>query len=231
MNTFVRIAAGCVTLSLCACGGDDDGTPTLDLPISLSQAVIDENDEYVPGMKICVRGRSEIPCATTDKEGFFELKLPRGEALMLSYTKDEFLTKLVPMGPREESPPFGPWYSQRKVWLTDTAMVFSGTIDFSMGLISAESTGTAGLKFELSPNDGVGPIYAEDVTFQFKQVLTETSLLGVGAFLNVPPGDHEVHFVHPTKTCATDSWVGQDPSWHKAESVPDALMHVAMPCK
>jgi hypothetical protein len=225
-------AAIAVALALVACGGDDDSEPSLDLPISLKQAVIDENDEFVSGMKVCVRGRSDIPCATTGNDGNFELKLPKGEELVLSYTKDEFLTKLRPMQPLEESPLFGVWYCQRKKWFTDAALVFSGTVDFSLGIISAQSSDVAGLKFELSPNDsGSGAIYGEDVTFKFTEILTETSTLGVAAFLNVPPGMHEVHFVHPDKTCATESWAGQDPSWIKAESVPDSLTHVTMPCK
>lgn len=228
-----NFAASCVALALCACGSDDGDSkqPAPDLSISWKETVLDESSQVVEGMKVCAHGRADIPCATTDALGIFEIALPRGEELIFSYEKDAFVTKYRPMPALETSSTFAVWFIQRKQWYDDAAAVFGGILDYSQGMIGAQSLGVAGLTFELSPNDGTAPGYAEDVTFEFNSLLTETSVLGVGAFMNVPPGPHEVHFVHKTKTCAAKGWAGKDATWMKAEAFAGALTHVTMPCE
>jgi len=217
-----------------ACGASEDSapantTPTVRLDLTIQDLVADEKNDAVPDVKVCVDQRPEIPCVMTDAAGKYALAVPSGEDLVLSYEKADFFPKLRLMTAEAAAKPHLIWYFQRKTWYASGASAFQGTMDFSKAILTPQTSGE-GIKFELSPMTGVGPMYGKDVSFLFDTVPTETSNLGVGAFVNVEPGSYTITY-KTSKTCTPPAaWKSDVPNSVRVTARAGWLTYVFMGC-
>lgn len=231
MGYSARCAWIAALFPLVGCGGSVEETHPLRLDLSFHDTVADENDEAVPDVEVCVFDQPAIPCAVTDASGQYTILLPSGKDVILSYSKPDFFSKLRMVSAEHAKGIHFIWYFQRITWYQAITAELIGTADFGKAALTPQSTGVAGLKFTMDPVSGVGPMYAEDVTFKLKTLLTETSTLGVGAFLNVEDGVYTVTFHHPTKTCTTTaSWAGKEPNSVMMQARGGYLTYVDLDC-
>lgn len=203
---------------------EDDAPPVLDAAVS--GIVIDESFEVVGGMRVCAIDEPEIPCTTTDALGKYTLAVPSQTRLTLSYEKDGFVPKLWPVDTGETGF-FSFWNMQRRSWYDAQAAALGVSFDSSLGIVSLQVNGEAGVTFRIDPPLGNGPFYT-DAKLAADPALLWTSDSGVGAFLNVPPGVYAASFLHPYAACAAK---GEETSANEVVVRAGYLTHVSAECE
>jgi hypothetical protein len=184
-----------------ALGAATDGTPRVqDLP-------------PLPGVRVCVYERDDLPCATTDKDGIFVLGGFKSlEHAVLTCQKDGYVSSLrsieaastdmdgtgspILMGSSDGPDP-------------DIGVpVRKGTGAISALAIEPGTDGGVVLKhgthLTLSPAGGDGPFFTNSDSV-FDRAAT-TMVGGVGFFFNLSSGDYELTFDDETSDCAPISF-------------------------
>ena len=200
---IAMVATLALTTSACTTNTEPDLSPE-DLPDTLSGIIYDEQREVVPGVEICVYEREEIPCATTNDKGQYDLRLPNGEDIVIRYAKDGFVPKLRMH--RTQGAHWSFWQFQRRAHYVEQAARLDLNWDDSAAIVTAQSD--PGVMIMLDPQAGVGPFYTDE-EFNIDPELTETTNTGVGAYVNVPPGTYLVGATTmggSYSSCEADAW-------------------------
>jgi hypothetical protein len=234
----------CVVLAGCG-SSDEKATPKLDA--TLRSLVVDECAVVVEGVKVCVDGRPEIPCATTDASGIADLAIPKNAELVISYQKDGFVPKLREyVSDQDVNTGLGTWFLQRTTWYETESAKLGGQFDFTKGIVGFQTDALLGLTSGLDPAEGQatadikGPI-------QF-QVCKQTGCpgpcictgsttcdAGTVGYGDVPLGKWKATFSAPGLTCTPKGFACKDgtPNCVEIESRAGfnafAFMHCALP--
>ena len=215
-KTTLGLLLACIALAGCGSSTTDTkAKPKLDA--TLHQTVVDECTVATEGVKLCVDGRPEIPCVTTDNLGIADLAIPKNEELLISYSKDGFIPKLREyVSDQDVNPGLGQWFFQRKTWYDQAATTIGGasaTFDYKKGFIGFQTDPLPGLTSHLDPLDGqdTGGV----LSFQFKVdtgtgcpgpepcasgTTCDVATVGYG---DVPVGKWKAYFTAPTGTTLT----------------------------
>lgn len=211
MRFFKILQMGCGALGALGalgCSGGDEPV-TLDWRAAWFDASSFEWDA-VAGATVCVDDHPEVDCQQTDAEGIFTLtNLPADSDVVLTLTKRGYLptVKLIHTQSVDASVP------QALVVLreSDLPAGLDGTkgvigffvFDFPPG--SGTPKNLPGVKVWLSPETEAKPIY--QVEGEYDSSLTATpeipddansvGLFTGGKYLDVPPGEYELHFTPP----------------------------------
>jgi hypothetical protein len=159
----------------------------------------------IEGVDICVHEHDEIPCAKTDKDGFFDLAgLPRDTALDIIFKKTGYVPTLKSIETSNTdmdatgNPPIN------MVAEGTPPTDFGFTVDVTKGVLSFFVIGPAEAGFgplpgstaTLSPNSGNGPIYFGEGPNTYDVNAKATYSFG-GNFYNLDEGDYKVSFTAP----------------------------------
>jgi hypothetical protein len=192
---------------------------------SLTAAKAFDATQYSPlaGVQVCLYGQSSVPCATTDANGKYNLAVPVGTALTVSYVKTGYQPTLYAIGAQTA----GSTDDAPAIFLTSTSSFASlgtmggappdptkgtilfggGTIGPSPGAINHELFGTfdyyyvPGYSVTIAPAATVGPVYTS-ADWQPDPSLTASSNAGWG-FFQAAPGNYTLTYSSPTLNCGT----------------------------
>ena len=190
----------CCVLSLAivsACG--DEGAPTVTLTGLIREAL---TKTPTADVKVCVHGRADIACATSDSTGNYTLPgVPANERLWIAYSGQDLVSQL---SAKETKTSDIHWTHNvaNSVLFESQATLLGVTIDENMGHVSGglfntkeeiDNKGEPGLTATITPETGEGPFYSSagglpDTT------LSATTTTGAFVLLNVPPGDYVLTF-------------------------------------
>lgn len=218
-----------------ACGSDDDGAEAAaKLDGLVHSTVFDEDAKVVAGVEMCVVGRPEIPCATTDELGIGELAVPKNAELVLSYEKAEFVSKRrLLFSDESHETGLGPWILQRKAWYDAVAQQLGGSIDYQLGMIGLQTGPIEGVTFAVEPAAGkLVQFMTVNGKLEGCPASSTTCDFGVGGFFDVPPGKYRATFAAPNKTCTPKAFACADgtPECVDIEVVAGELSFAFMTC-
>jgi hypothetical protein len=191
----------------------------------------------IPDAQVCVLHHSEIQCASTNAGGAFALaEVPSDDDMGFRFTKDSYLA-----GIRLQSRPTQAVRIDTALPTLDLAAQFSSAAGFTstagQGLLELDVVTPNG-SGRLAPLDGVtfttvaagaqGPVYTSAMGLP-DQSLHATTTAGQAFFAGLDPGDVEVRFSHPTKSCKTviEGWASTSESTVRAP-IQAATMTIAI---
>jgi hypothetical protein len=161
-------------------------------------------------MQVCHYGNPNVPCVMTDSFGAYAISgVPAEQEILLEYTKTGYFPALVTVKTRETPIDIGEFPAPTQEEANAFAVLAGVTLDSTKGqlLATAVQAGTGGgfigqpqITLALTPKSGTGPYFTNDQNLPDTS-LTSTSANGLGLFANVNPGDVEIAFTHPTKSC------------------------------
>ncbi|MEW5851008.1 MAG: hypothetical protein AB2A00_19635 [Myxococcota bacterium] len=172
-------------------------------------------DAPLPDVEICVHERDDIPCTKSDLAANFSLiNVPQSSEIMLKFFKFGYYEHLAMFTTTTENENF-----HYGLVSNDGMTLMTGTVGVSIDdnksqIIFGTNDRKGGERVEgvsvsISPSveDGHGPFYQTDNGLDGD--LTATTAKGIGAFLNLEPGDYELTFTAPGKTCTPHfAWKG-----------------------
>ncbi|MCC7538508.1 MAG: hypothetical protein IT379_19945 [Deltaproteobacteria bacterium] len=245
---MTRAAAWWLTLSVLgagACGDDDGGAPrddagapdasTLDAAspppaptVTIRGALADllGATPFEP-IEVCVHERPDIPCVHTDDEGAYALAgVPADSdiALTLRDGANAYQPELLPLHTPAVDITFSPRILETELvgQLEDRAGV---SLDPARSVVlfyasAGPSGGLPGVSAELVPDDAEALAYVTS-SLSVSTTATETTMAGMGLFLDVPEGEHRLRFSYEGRACAATpgSWEGDEPGELRAPSV------------
>ncbi len=218
MSFFRNGSLCCLALLGAACSGNDGRT-------ELSWRVVRQADPNDPapgiaGVKVCVDGRDDVPCVTTDSAGNFTLyHVPAGADLVLVLDKDGYVPSLKPL-----TTSFEPSHEVAQ----PISMLKNEDVPTSVGGIPVDAAGKGSIDFFVivRPEDDAGlagplpgatavlaPVIDAGAVYFGKPGVLDPSLkatlssggnflLGTvtsGRFFNVPAGTYTLSFTGPSK--------------------------------
>lgn len=187
-------------------GGSDAGTT------SVSGTIVALIDSVTPviDMQVCVYGNASVPCVQTDSFGAYTITGVEAEKeLLLEYTKAAYYPALVTVKTRSTPIDIGEFPAPTLEEANVFAVLAGVTLDPTKGqlLATAVQAGTGGgfvgqnqITLGMTPQSGTGPYFTDDQNLPDTS-LSSTNTNGLGLFANVNPGDVDVAFTHPSKTC------------------------------
>jgi hypothetical protein len=159
----------------------------------------------LPDVEICVFGHDEIPCVHSDLTAQFTLKgVPANSELLLSFFKADYFLHLATYTSTDQNDHFS-YGLVSDLAMDAMASTVSVEIDGSKSQIifgaNVEKDGdrVEDVSVSMSPASGEGPFYQG--TAGLDKTMSTTGSKGTGGFLNVEPGEYEITFTHPSKTC------------------------------
>ena len=169
----------------------------------------------LPGVKICVRERSDLPCATTGPNGVAALEVPLADA-SLSFELAGFEHMIVPYA-RQSVGGLQLLMSEQPKLETNVTAVglrFPSAPLVGVNILRDGIVDTSGTVARISVA-AEGPIYAGLGGFDALDVsLTATTIAGFAVFGNMAEGEVEITVEHPTYLCAPSAFGG---GWPTAE--------------
>ena len=239
MTRFVLAPLALLLVFASACSSDDsDKSNAVKLDGLIHATVLDEASKGVPGARLCVVDRPEIPCVKSDDLGIGDLKVPKDVELVLSIEKAGYLSKRFQII-SEESLESGlnSFGFQSVEWFQSLAGILGGSIDLGLGMVSLQTDPIEGVKFDLTPKSGStkGPVQLafEGTTPVLCTPSATTCQLGVTGYFDVPAGDYPATFSAPDKTCTPKAFACKDgtPACVELKVVPGTLTYASMPCQ
>jgi hypothetical protein len=188
-------------------GGKSDAATT-----SVSGNIVALIDQVTPvtGMQVCVYGDSSVPCATTDQFGAYTITgMEADKEILLEFTKLNYFPALVTVKTRPTPINIGEFPAPTTGEASLFASIAGVTLDSAKGQMLATAVqpgsgggfvGQDGVTITVTPDSGAGPFFTDDQNLP-DLTLTTTGPNGLGLWANVNPGDVQVAFTHPTKTC------------------------------
>jgi hypothetical protein len=178
------------------------------------------SNEPLAGTEVCVRDHPELACDTATTNGGFGLVVPALEEVVVEFTHEGHVTNLFHLRLDDDL------QAILHVLVAQDAADYiveqaGGEVDPAKGIV-AMLAGSDGVVGSMTPMSGVGPVYLNSLGIPIED-LTETSSAGFFGFTNVDPGEYEVSWSHPTKTCtATTAWPGSTETSLRLTVEPDA---------
>ncbi len=173
----------------------------------------------VAGLQVCVYGDSSIPCVQTDSSGAYTITgVPADQEILLEYTKATYFPSLVTVKTRTSPIDIGEFPAPTEQEANVFAAIVGITIDKTKAQVLATAVqpgstggfiGQDGVTVSLAPQSGTGPYFTNSSNLPDTS-LTSTSTSGLGLFANVNPGDPEITFIRPGKSCTPHdmAWPG-----------------------
>ncbi len=202
---FWSVALGLIFVITAGCKDDDP-----EKRIIINQNVKDfVTGDPLDGVEICVYGRDDLDCATSDANGSFALEAPAGADISIHYTRADYWPMIV-----EAHTPDTDWTPADNMNMNteleaELLMASSGfTLDSAKGhvLVSifdsvtvAGASGIEGASIDLSGGDGVTAYLGTNSLLDAS--LTATTTNGNAMVLNVEPGQYILTVSHATMTC------------------------------
>jgi hypothetical protein len=164
----------------------------------------------VAGMQVCVYGDSSVPCVFTDEFGAYAISGVEADAeILLQFTKAGYFPAVVTVKTTLAALDIGEFPAPSTGEASIFASIAGVTLDSAKGQLlgTAVQTGSSGglvgqdgITMTISPASGTGPFYTNAQSLP-DPAATSTGPSGLGLWANVNPGEVEVTFTHPTKTC------------------------------
>ena len=203
----------CLGLAFSIACGDDDASPATDAGRSgivvlgeVRRAMAGARFEDlgpIEGATVCAYTQPDLPCATTNAVGEFELSglAPRSEAA-ITVTATGHRSAVLPFVTDER--PVRPSLALEPVEVVDARDASTGASPApgtgSVGFVAVgASGGLAGVSVTVTPA-GAGPYYV-DADRSLDTGLTATSERGFGFVLGLPPGVADLRFSHTSFAC------------------------------
>lgn len=180
-----------------ACGDED--APTVTLTGLIRDAL---TKQPTADVKVCVHGRADIACATSDNKGNYTLAgVPANERLWIAYSGQDLVSQL---SAKETKTSDINWtHNVVNSALFETQATLIGvTIDKNMGHVSGglfntkeviDNKGVPGLTATITPKAGKGPFYTSASGLPDAK-LSATTTSGAFVVVNVPPGEYVLTF-------------------------------------
>ena len=160
------------------------------------------------GVELCETDTTN--CATTDATGAAQIDLPANQAVSYTVSKDGYGPYLA-VDVTDETFRASTWPMLSDALLTDNAAALGIEYPWTGGAIAlAVFPPTAGVTFDLVvPDETAKRYYVDEAGAPTGLDLTETTLWGRGAFVELSPGEHEVEFGgNPTNCIPGLAWPG-----------------------
>lgn len=167
----------------------------------------------IAGVKICIHGRPQIPCATSGADGTFTLKgLPARQNIILVSEKKDYVRSIRPIetASTDMDNSNAPLVTARADGARpDLGFEFDDTLGvvsfFALGVEPDGGLGLpTGVTVSLTPSTAKGPYFTtKQNTFVEGG---EATAGGIGFFFNVVPGDYELTFHNDHGDCAALSF-------------------------
>ena len=222
--TFLLGAA----LLLAACGDDDPaGGATVNLSIQVTNIL---SNEAEADTEVCVIRPSMGACGTSDAMGNVTLAAPAMADVAVRYTKTDFWPLIHMVTTNGDHAIEADIANNIAVNVAAAGAMMTpepgkGQLLVQLAEPEGANTDLAGAAITLST--GAPAVYFGEDQIP-DAALTETTDLGLTAFINLDPGEYEVTLAHPSVTCAyTESgWLTDEPTrvrvWIEADSLTTA---------
>jgi hypothetical protein len=249
--TLFAVGLACAQLCL-ACSGPadwpkgDDDAPTAPEPegrdddsdVEITGTVVEPAEHPVEGLTVCLFGYDDAPCATTDRQGTFVMRVPPRKRVLFSLEgRDEFPPALAAYETSTSDASFRVLtFPMALLPLLDGAI--GKEIDLHLGNIllearSGRAEGTpnvAGVSAAIDPANGFGPFYQADLLPD--AALTETGAAGGIGFANLSSGSYQVALHHAVRTCSPwVAWPGDDADTIALEAVAGYVTLASVVCE
>jgi len=213
--------------------GDDDASE-----VEITGTVVEPAEHPVEGLTVCLFGYDDAPCATTDRQGTFVMRVPARKRVLLSFEgRDEFPPALAAYETTSSDASFRVLtFPLALLPLLDGAI--GHEIDLGLGNILLEARSTrsegapnvAGVSAAIDPASGFGPFYQADLLPD--AALTETGAAGGIGFANLPSGSYQVALHHAVRTCSPwVAWPGDDADTIHVEAVEGYVTLASVVCE
>ena len=205
-NQIIRWA-GLALLAVVVVGCDDD---TPEPRITVNQHVKDfMTGDPLTNVTVCIHGRSDLGCATSDAAGNYSLEIPADQDLSFTYERSDYWPMLVEArSPAED-------------WNTVDDMAMNSELEVGILLASANITpdsakghllvsifdsasvadATTVTDVSIAIDGGGGTIAYVTENNLMDTDLTGTTFRGGAVVINADPGVYTVTLSHPTLTC------------------------------
>ena len=212
-----------------ACGDDDPaGGGTVNLDIQVTNIL---SNEAEPDTEVCVIRPSMGACATADAMGDLTLAAPAMADVAIRYTKAEFWPLIHMVTTNADHSIEADIANNIAVNVAAAGAMMSpeagkGQLLVQLAEPEGANTDLAGATVSLST--GAPPLYFGEDQIP-DAALTETTDLGLTAFINLDPGEYEVTIAHPSVTCSyTESgWLTDSQTTVRVLIEPDSLTTAA----
>jgi hypothetical protein len=212
-----------LALACAACGsspaapdaGAIDAKPAPDGRLdTYNGAITDTNSKPIAGAMICVLDHPDIPCATTDGSGAYQIHAPdlQGAQIAVEATATGYLGEVSLQTEPVDANGFHITEWPSKIFLPTTAMASAqlgtqagftfpgtGTGFLLMSVHGATAGVSVGATVAISPTAGKGPVYW-DTNGPNPSLGATTSDSGV-SFGDLPPGRYSITATAPQRTC------------------------------
>ena len=168
----------------------------------------------LPGVKACVEGLPEVPCATTDADGRYVLaEVPGFAEVTITLEKSGFVPAMVPLSTRDADTSVS-----LDLATLSTAQIFASTAGYgwppSGGILVVEAetaahSAVAGVSVSLDPPQGTGPVYVDESETP-DPALDVTSAAGWGSYGDVPAGRYALHAAAKSGACTAELGFARD---------------------
>ena len=230
MRSVIMGLAGIALVASFASGcGEDTPEPT----IIVSQQVKDfTTGDGLNGVTVCIHGRSDIECSTTDAAGNYTIEVPADKDLSFSFERSDYWPMLV-----ETHTPAQDWdtiddmnmNSELEVELLLASSNLSVDSEKGHLLINAfdsaditDASGLAEVSVTIDGGGGTLGYVAENALVETD--LTSTTFRGASVIINIDPGVYTVTLSHPTLTCKPMYAVaGAEPNTFRTTVIPVAV--------
>jgi hypothetical protein len=219
--------------------GGAGGAPaeTITFTVTLTDALAAE-PTVLAGVEVCAADRDDVPCATSDGDGFVEMELPANSELML----------------RCAGADYGPMYMTWAIGESDIAAGQFGLIAENRMMplfviagaeawpekgailvnvydeLEARDTRVAGATFTISPDEGGGPVYVNEQPLPDPE-LEATTLGGPAVFFDLEDGEVEITVAHPDRDCVAGfGWPGASPASLRSRIFAGGLSSITFVC-
>jgi hypothetical protein len=190
------------------------------------------------GASICVDGRADIACVSTDAAGRYDVVLPASQELAITVNAAGSVPQLVPI--RTGTADMGRWMLATQRVETLKARFASidaddpGPQTTSVAVYARTAGGTAGferIEFTLAPATGTGPFYFESDGAPSRS-RRSTSVRGSALFANVAPGTVQLNVAPAGVTCVPGSagWAAPQVNQVRAPVRPGHETRVTLSC-
>ena len=234
-RTVLLLTLAALAWMTAACGSDD-GAITFTVNGTIKLGV---NQEPGADVEVCVRERPDLGCVTSGANGSYLFPgIPHGEELLFTFRKDGIypMDYVQTADHRDPVHTMGLYTHQEMELLAAMArqQLVPGTGIVSVAARSKGSAASggyvAGVSFDLSSEEAVGPIYVTmDGTFDQEATATDES--GLAAFFAVPPGEHVLTTNIDGRHCTLRSaWKGDTPDTWRVPVLADTMTYSSFNC-
>ncbi len=228
------------TSSVTASGGEGIGgaqPETIGFTVTLTDALSDE-PTGLEGVEVCAAERDDVPCATSDADGFVAMELPANSELMLrcsgggygpmymtwSIGESDIAAGQFGLIAEDRMPPLFA-IAGADEWPEKGAIIVNVYDD-----LEERSTRVAGATFTISPDDGGGPVYVNEQPLPDPE-LQATTLGGPAVFFDLQDGEVEIAIAHTERTCGAGfGWPGASPVSLRSRIFAGGLSSITFVC-